>query len=141
MERLVSFFGLLTMIGLAWLISDNRRKMNWRLIASGVGLQVLLAALLLKTPLKQVVFAVVGAVMTGFIACSDKGAEFVFGEAILVNRDRSPEEWTGHIERQLAAVTERAEQLAHAWAGGLPHVTRRRVLPNPHRGERPALRR
>jgi lysophospholipid acyltransferase (LPLAT)-like uncharacterized protein len=63
--------------------------------------------------------------------------EFVFGEPILVDRDRAPEEWTDYIERQLTAVTERAEQLARAWARGLPHLTRRRVLPNPHRGERP----
>ena len=50
MERLISFFGLLVMLAIAWLLSDNRRKMNWRLIVSGVALQVLLAVVLLKTP-------------------------------------------------------------------------------------------
>ena len=37
MERLISFVGLLVMLAIAWLLSENRRKMNWRLIASGVG--------------------------------------------------------------------------------------------------------
>jgi len=89
MERLVSLLGLFTMIGLAWLISDNRRKMNWRLIVSGVGLQVLLAAVLLGTPLKGVIFNAVGSVMTGFIACSDEGAKFVFGE-VFWNKETFP---------------------------------------------------
>ncbi len=77
--RVVSFFGLATMLALAWLISENRRRMNWRLIASGVGLQFVLAVLLLGTPLRTKVFDFVGALMLGFIKCSDQGAEFVFG--------------------------------------------------------------
>jgi len=80
MERLISFFGLLTMIGLAWLISENRRKMNWRLIVSGVVLQLALAVVLLTTSLKQAVFDFVEVMMTGLIACSDEGAKFVFGD-------------------------------------------------------------
>lgn len=79
MERLVSFCGLLTMILLAWLLSENRRAMNLRLILSGVVLQLLLAVLLLATPLRDVVFRVVETVMLGLIACSDRGAQFVFG--------------------------------------------------------------
>jgi len=79
MERLVSFFGLVVMILLAWLLSENRRAMNLRLIVSGVLLQLVLAVLLLVTPLKDVVFRIVETVMLGLIACSDRGAEFVFG--------------------------------------------------------------
>ncbi len=78
MERLISLLGLLTMLVLAWLASENRWKMNRRLILSGVGLQLALAALLLKTPLKDFIFHFVTAMMLKFIACSDKGAEFVF---------------------------------------------------------------
>lgn len=81
MERLVSLLGLVTMLALAWLISENRKKMNLRLIASGVALQLALAVLLLGTPLKRQVFNVVDAMMTGLIHCSDRGAEFVFGES------------------------------------------------------------
>ena len=80
MERFISFLGLLVMIALAWLCSVDRKRMNWRLILSGVGLQLALAALLLTTPLRQRTFDVVAALMTGFIACSDEGARFVFGE-------------------------------------------------------------
>ncbi|NQT15144.1 MAG: NupC/NupG family nucleoside CNT transporter [Planctomycetes bacterium] len=79
--RLVSFLGLVTMLFLAWLISENRRRMNFRLIVSGVAFQVALAVLLLATPLKGTVFDFVDAMMSGLIHCSDQGAEFVFGES------------------------------------------------------------
>jgi len=80
MARLVSFFGLVTMLLLAWLMSDDRRRMNFRLIASGVALQIGLAVLLLATPLKTGLFRLVSTLMEGFIYCSDQGAQFVFGE-------------------------------------------------------------
>ena len=80
MERLISFLGLLTMLVLAWLCSDNRRKMNWRLILSGVALQVALGLLLLGTPLRDVFFDFSDALFAGLIGCAHAGAEFVFGE-------------------------------------------------------------
>ncbi len=80
MERLISLIGLLTMMMLAWLCSDNRRKMNWRLILSGVGLQLALGLLLLKSPPGQQVFEYARVFVTRLIACSDEGAKFVFGE-------------------------------------------------------------
>ena len=80
MPQLISFFGLLTMLALAWLCSENRRGMNWRLVGSGLALQLGLAVLLLATPVRQGVFNFVAAVMSAFIACSDEGAKFVFGE-------------------------------------------------------------
>lgn len=81
MERVISSVGLLTMVGLAWLISEDRRKLNVRLILSGVALQVALAALLLNTPLRDIVFYCAKRFVLGLIACSDEGARFVFGES------------------------------------------------------------
>jgi CNT family concentrative nucleoside transporter len=79
-QRLISFLGLVTMIGLAWLISENRRKMNLRLILSGVALQLILGVLFLGTPLGDAAFAFAEYLVLGLIRCSDKGAEFVFGD-------------------------------------------------------------
>lgn len=79
-QRLISFLGLLTMIGLAWLISENRRKMNLRLILSGVALQLILGVLLLGTALGDAAFAFAEYLVLGLIRCSDKGAAFVFGD-------------------------------------------------------------
>ncbi len=80
MPRLISLLGLATMLLLAWLLSENRKKMNFRLILSGVGLQLALGLLLLRTPLRETVFIWSDRFMTGLIACSDEGAKFVFGD-------------------------------------------------------------
>jgi len=79
MPRLTSFLGLLTMLLLAWLCSENRRKMNWRLIASGVGLQVLIGLILLRSPPGRQAFEAARAFVDTLISCSDEGARFVFG--------------------------------------------------------------
>jgi len=78
MERLISFLGLLTMLALAWLCSSNRRKMNWRLILSGVALQLIIAVVLLKSVPGQHAFVYARSFITRIILCSDEGAKFVF---------------------------------------------------------------
>ncbi|MGQ9575145.1 MAG: NupC/NupG family nucleoside CNT transporter [Thermoguttaceae bacterium] len=80
MERLVSLFGLLVILLLAWLMSENRRRMNFRLIASGLALQFLLAILLLWTRPGQYIFRGARGFFENLISFSDAGAEFVFGE-------------------------------------------------------------
>ncbi len=76
--RLVSFVGLFAMLLLAWLCSENRRAMNWRLILSGVLLQVVLGIALLWSPPGQRVFIYARIFITNLISCSDEGAKFVF---------------------------------------------------------------
>jgi CNT family concentrative nucleoside transporter len=80
MERLVSLLGLVAILLVAWLLSENRRKMNFRLIASGLALQFLLAMLLLWTTPGRAFFVHARDLINGLIGCSDAGAKFVFGE-------------------------------------------------------------
>jgi len=79
MERLVSVLGLLVILLLAWLMSENRRKMNYRLIASGIVLQLVLAVTLLWTEPGQYVFQGAREFFNRLIGFSNAGAEFVFG--------------------------------------------------------------
>lgn len=81
-ERLVSFVGLLAMLGIAWLISSDRRSINPRLIASGVALQLLLAVILLRTQLGEAAFVVARVGIAKLIAFSNEGARFVFGDLV-----------------------------------------------------------
>ena len=48
--RLVSFLGIFVMIGLSWLLSENRRAIRWRPVYWGVGLQLLFTALIVLIP-------------------------------------------------------------------------------------------
>ena len=81
MERLISLFGLLVMIALAFAMSADRRKVDRRLVAAGVGLQFLLALLVLKTVPGQVLFGYIGTFFTALLNYVDAGSSFVFGEA------------------------------------------------------------
>jgi hypothetical protein len=49
MDALRSFFGLLVLILIAWAFSTDRRRICWRTVAWGTGLQLVFALLILKT--------------------------------------------------------------------------------------------
>jgi concentrative nucleoside transporter, CNT family len=80
MPKLLSLLGLLLMMFLAWLLSENRRHMNWRLIITGVLCQVVFALIILKTGPGRVVFAAVQEFVNGILACGEQGSIFLFGE-------------------------------------------------------------
>jgi Nucleoside permease len=42
--------GMLALLAIAYLLSRNRRAIDWRLVAAGIGLQVVFAVLILKVP-------------------------------------------------------------------------------------------
>lgn len=80
MERLISLLGLVTFIGLAYLLSNNRRAVRWTPILWGVGLQLLFAVFILRTPIGLAIFQWLGDRAADFLNFSDAGAAFVFGE-------------------------------------------------------------
>ena len=80
MERIVSFFGLLLMVGIAWAISNNRKKVNPRVVLGGLALQFLLALFILKTGIGMRIFEGAREAVQAVISLSDKGAVFMFGE-------------------------------------------------------------
>jgi concentrative nucleoside transporter, CNT family len=79
-QELVPFLGLAAMLGIAWLLSNNRWKIPWRTVAMGTGLQFLFAVLILRTDPGRAVFSHANAVVTHFLNFTDAGARFLFGE-------------------------------------------------------------
>ncbi|HVU07723.1 MAG TPA: nucleoside transporter C-terminal domain-containing protein [Verrucomicrobiae bacterium] len=77
--KFISFFGWLTMIAAAWLISYNRKLFPWRTVIWGIGLQFALAILILKTPWGEAFFIFAGKVVQKLIQFSNDGCKFVFG--------------------------------------------------------------
>ena len=80
MERVLSLFGLLVFMGIAWALSTNRRAIHLRTVFWGLTLQFLLALFVLKTPFGQDLFAWVGEKITRVLELSFVGSEFVFGK-------------------------------------------------------------
>ena len=74
-----SLLGWVAMLLLAWAISYNRRNFPWRTVIWGLGLQCLLAVLILKTAEGKLLFELAGKVIQKLIQFSTDGTKFVFG--------------------------------------------------------------
>ncbi len=82
MERFSGIWGFVLILGLAFLLSNNRKAINYRLVVSGLALQLVLALFILKTSAGQNLFAWVGKSIEKLLQMADKGGEFVFGGLI-----------------------------------------------------------
>jgi CNT family concentrative nucleoside transporter len=80
MGRFTGFLGLLTMLGLAYLFSTNRRAIKLKLVAWGLGLQIGLAFLVLRWTFGRELFTSAGDGVKKLLSYSYVGSEFVFGE-------------------------------------------------------------
>lgn len=78
MERFTGLIGIVVLLGLAFAMSNNRKKLNWRLIFWGLGLQLFFALFILKTPIGQPFFGAVDVVVKKLLSFSDAGSDFLF---------------------------------------------------------------
>ncbi len=80
--RLIGIIGLCVMLGMALLLSERRRDICWRTVVCGMGLQLLMGVLVLRTALGQVLFQWLKRAFVAVIESSRAGAEFIFGPLI-----------------------------------------------------------
>ncbi len=79
MERLISLVGLVLMLTIAFALSSNRKKINWRTVISGVSLQIFLGLIILKTDAGQNFFQGAKDVFTAILSYTNAGSQFIFG--------------------------------------------------------------
>jgi CNT family concentrative nucleoside transporter len=72
--------GLLFILGAAYLLSGNRRSIDWRLVATGIGLQILFGLLIAKVGFAQSAFEYVSAKFVKFLSFAADGAAFLYGD-------------------------------------------------------------
>jgi len=80
MGRFTGILGILTMLGLAYAFSTNRRAIRIKTVAWGLGLQFAFAIFVLKVPAGQKVFQVAKEGVTRLLGYSYAGSYFVFGD-------------------------------------------------------------
>ncbi len=83
MDSLRPLFGTAVLIGLAWLLSSNRKAVLWRPVFTGWFLQLVLAWLVLRTALGSGFFDGAQAVFTTLLGHAYEGARTVVGEEAL----------------------------------------------------------
>ncbi len=79
MERFTGIIGILLILGIAFAFSNNRKRINKRLVLSGLGLQALIAVLVLKVPAINFFFQYLGHGMQKLESFAKQGAGFIYG--------------------------------------------------------------
>ena len=79
MDRFIGVIGLICIIGIAVLFSENRKKINWRLVGTGLLLQIIFALLILKVPAGRAVFEWISNGITKLLDFTKEGSSFLFG--------------------------------------------------------------
>src|ERR1700686_2934159 len=80
MGRFTGILGLLTMLGLAYAFSTNRRAIRLKTVAWGLGLQFAFAVFVLRVDAGRRVFQKAGDVVNRLLGYAFVGSQFVFGE-------------------------------------------------------------
>ena len=79
MNQFTGIIGMGVLLGIAYILSENKKAINYRTISWGLGLQFIFAILILKTPIGKPLFSYVDKIINRLIGFADKGSEFVFG--------------------------------------------------------------
>ncbi|HMO41159.1 MAG TPA: nucleoside transporter C-terminal domain-containing protein [Saprospiraceae bacterium] len=79
MVILRGILGIAALIGICFLLSNNRRAINWRLVGIGLGLQLVLALLILQVPVVRKVFDFISSFFVILLDFTEEGTKFVLG--------------------------------------------------------------
>src|SRR5437868_8518566 len=80
MGRFTGILGLLSMLGLAFAFSTNRRAIRKKTVAWGLGLQIAFALFVLRLDIGRTIFQKLGDAVNKLLSYSFAGSEFIFGE-------------------------------------------------------------
>jgi CNT family concentrative nucleoside transporter len=85
MGRFTGLIGIVLILGIAFLMSNNRKAINYRLVGVGLFIQTALAIFILKTDTGKFIFGAIGHYIERLLVLANKGSAFVFGS--LVNKE------------------------------------------------------
>ena len=85
MERYTGVLGILAVLLTAYLFSTDRKRIRWRTVAWGIGLQVTFAFLVLRFDYGQRAMTWAGGVVNSMLACTFAGTKMLFGQLGLPN--------------------------------------------------------
>ena len=74
--------GLLSLIFIAYLFSNNRKKIKWKKVAVGITLQLTIAICVLKVDFLMNIFQFIGKIFIKILSFTETGSAFLFGDMI-----------------------------------------------------------
>ena len=78
MEQYTGILGVIILLGIAYLMSNNRSLIDKNIIFWGLGLQISFAFIILKTPLGKSLFSYLNIIIVKLISFADAGSDFLF---------------------------------------------------------------
>ncbi|SDD90081.1 NupC/NupG family nucleoside CNT transporter [Aquimonas voraii] len=80
LQILFGLFGLACLIAIAWLFSEAKRSVDWRLVGTGVALQIVFAIFVLMTPWGASIFNALSNGFVGLLSFTSEGSQLIFGD-------------------------------------------------------------
>ena len=78
MEQFTGVIGVIVLLGIAYLLSNDRKMIDLNIIIWGLGLQISFAFIILKTPLGEYIFTYLNNIIVKLISFADAGSDFLF---------------------------------------------------------------
>lgn len=78
--------GMVILIGICYLLSRDRKAINWRMVGVGILLQIIIGLMVLKVPFISTIFDYIARFFQQVLTFSEKGAEFLFG-GLITNKE------------------------------------------------------
>ena len=78
MEQFTGVIGVIVLLGIAYLLSNDRKMIDMNIIIWGLGLQISFAFIILKTPLGEYIFTYLNNIIVKLISFADAGSDFLF---------------------------------------------------------------
>ncbi len=82
MERFIGILGIFAILGIAYLMSNNKKNIDLRVVAWGLGLQLLFGIFILVTPFGKPIFSWFDKAIKKLLSFSTDGSEFLFASFI-----------------------------------------------------------
>lgn len=93
MYNIVSFSGIIVLLIIAWLLSEDRRVINWNVLAWGVIIQLSFALLIFVIPAGTTFFLFINEAVVKVVEVAGYGTRFIFGRLALP--PGTTDEWGG----------------------------------------------
>lgn len=107
LDRGMALIGIFALASICWLLSENRKRIDWRPVGWGIVLQILLGLVVLSPAVSGFFYSVVDGAVNQLLSFAEAGATFVFGtiEPHAVRTGPPPELFAGGGQDQVFVGT------------------------------------
>lgn len=80
MKLILNLLGIAIVLAICWGISWDRKNIQWKTIAKALGIEVIIALIIVKIPIGRMLITLLSNGLTAVINCGNEGLSFVFGD-------------------------------------------------------------